>query len=65
MYSYSKNLAPDLISPQEENETKSSQIDCEPKGIKGILIAIPLSIALWCIAIYLAFLISSYLPVSQ
>ena len=67
MYAYSKNLTPDLISPQEENETKSPRfprIDCESKGIKKILISISINIALWCLAIYLAFLISKYLPVS-
>ena len=53
--------AHDSLISQEETEKIQPKIDCNPKGIKGILISIFISIGLWCIAIYLAFLISIYL----
>ena len=56
--------AHDLLISQEENEKISrpvdcepKEIDCKPKAIKGILIAIPISIALWCIIFSLAIVI--------
>ena len=54
----------DLLISQEKDGDTSFQEDAGKRFFKGFLIAIPINIALWCMAIYLAFLISKFLPVS-
>ena len=54
---HATNSNHDLIIAQKENEKKYSQVDDEKQFYKGIIIALPIAIALWCIIFSLAIVI--------